>query len=910
MLQTTSLLFNYRNNDHAWIVQLDPSASQLSVSEYHCRHPKSRGASIGDTLNEGTASANQQWIVFVSPESGQFNPLPASAESREEIERQVCGSLKDVEERRFSLLGAGESGGAKTGRGVYSCREEDLQPIHQWAKQYGITSYQIFPYAPSIHAALHPVMERDGLSLASILLGEKTSEIWITGPENVCVVRKVDAGLERLFEVIQEKLELKFVGSAAKLFYDGAYSFEDISAELVGSLEEKFAAGLKEVTAIAGVTPTHCLPLHVFPQNHWLEGALARMLSLKLLETDWIGRELSFDGSAEQVANSVSGKSLIGAALRTGEAGMASDLGVETAAWSPFLDTVTTPIPSAPQEKPETEKEEPEPTTEAAESFPASPPEKQPEPAAKPPAQTEPQKAPTATPEPSAVPAAGPEDADGQERKNKSPVLLIGIAAFAIVFLLIGAFLLGRSGKEDSGQADAQLAESEETQEPTDATPDPAEAEASAEDAASAPAAPAMGAEKTVEETAAADPEAGEPEPDPEPGVTQAQELAEKGPDPAEGQAAAEDAASVSAETAMTPERGPEEKAALDPMAGEPESEPEPEPEPQVGEVAFSSIPNGATVIINGEDRGVTPLLLSEEPVGTYQAKISKDGYSTESVEYAIETGRQTDAPEVTLRRLTLVEELEAKGLPVVGELTVMSEPEGVPFTLEGTSGEAEGFNLTDTTPADLDNLPYGAYRVTYEREGWDPVTETVRFAENKLEDTVSHEYDSTQLALRSEPSGAEVVEEGRVIGTTPLDLDDRPPGTIELELRSDGHIPESFTAELIAGESISATVTLYDVDRIFLPKELDKKPLLKTNTPPDQLNVPINRSIGEARVVVSCILGKDGVPTETEIYSTDDRRLNRHALNMVKEWRFEPAQYKEQPVLLRMLIPIDFSGD
>jgi hypothetical protein len=72
---------------------------------------------------------------------------------------------------------------------------------------------------------------------------------------------------------------------------------------------------------------------------------------------------------------------------------------------------------------------------------------------------------------------------------------------------------------------------------------------------------------------------------------------------------------------ATSPQRSSEPQAS-------PEPAPAPEPEPAMGTLVISSQPDGATVALDGEAVGTTPLTVNR-PAGTYQVQVQQEGYRT-----------------------------------------------------------------------------------------------------------------------------------------------------------------------------------------------------------------------------------------------------------------------------------------
>ena len=64
-------------------------------------------------------------------------------------------------------------------------------------------------------------------------------------------------------------------------------------------------------------------------------------------------------------------------------------------------------------------------------------------------------------------------------------------------------------------------------------------------------------------------------------------------------------------------------------------------------------------------------------------------------------------------------------------------------------------------------------------------------------------------LRVESRPSGATVMIDGRVVGTTPLQIPNVEPGAHQVRLELPGHRPWSTTTSLVAGQSVRVAASL-----------------------------------------------------------------------------------------------------
>lgn len=117
------------------------------------------------------------------------------------------------------------------------------------------------------------------------------------------------------------------------------------------------------------------------------------------------------------------------------------------------------------------------------------------------------------------------------------------------------------------------------------------------------------------------------------------------------------------------------------------------------GQLSITSVPSGATVLLEGQYAGETPVLL-DAPAGRYRMQVRMKGRGTQSF-----TARVADGL-TTRRTVRLVQDG-----PRTGELRIVSDPPGAQLYLDGTA--------IGSSPRLLRGLPPGRYRIGAVREGY-----------------------------------------------------------------------------------------------------------------------------------------------------------------------------------------------
>ena len=205
--------------------------------------------------------------------------------------------------------------------------------------------------------------------------------------------------------------------------------------------------------------------------------------------------------------------------------------------------------------------------------------------------------------------------------------------------------------------------------------------------------------------------------------------------------------------------------------------------------VTVSSQPSGATVSVDGMDRGVTPLVIYDLGPGRHHLRYRLAGYEDRDRFFTMDEGPVLEKSE------TLVPE---KGL-----LLLRTDPPGCNISIDGVAA--------GTTPrlfTDLDAKE--TYKVKLTKAGYLPQELVVKF--NGREPLVRDEamvLDSGAISIMSDSSGAEVTVNGIVRGVTPLEVKDIPKGRATVKFRLDGFVDEVRELAMRAGDRQTLSIVL-----------------------------------------------------------------------------------------------------
>ena len=136
------------------------------------------------------------------------------------------------------------------------------------------------------------------------------------------------------------------------------------------------------------------------------------------------------------------------------------------------------------------------------------------------------------------------------------------------------------------------------------------------------------------------------------------------------------------------------------------------QPEMGFGWLLVRTTPPGATVVVDGVDRGQTPLSVDDLPYGTHRISISRAGYGSETRKVSL--SRDAGVASVGVE---LVEAGSATSA-VLGSIQVDSRPDGARVMLDG--------QLVGTTPVVVPDVASGTHRVRVERDGYQAWVTTV----------------------------------------------------------------------------------------------------------------------------------------------------------------------------------------
>ena len=138
--------------------------------------------------------------------------------------------------------------------------------------------------------------------------------------------------------------------------------------------------------------------------------------------------------------------------------------------------------------------------------------------------------------------------------------------------------------------------------------------------------------------------------------------------------------------------------------------------QPTRGSMLIRSTPADADVLLNGQARGKTPLVMRDLALGSYTIRVVRDGFVSEEQTLQLTAQRPTAATTFNLRTMPASASAVAGGS---GGMTVQSRPRGARVFVND--------RLIGSTPAIIPALPAGPATVRLEMDGYQPWATTVR---------------------------------------------------------------------------------------------------------------------------------------------------------------------------------------
>ena len=211
---------------------------------------------------------------------------------------------------------------------------------------------------------------------------------------------------------------------------------------------------------------------------------------------------------------------------------------------------------------------------------------------------------------------------------------------------------------------------------------------------------------------------------------------------------------------------------------------------PTYGSISIQSNPSGAAVYVDNAFAGITPTTYGTLS-GSHTVTIKQAGYEDFSTTVNVPGGGVVNVS------------ANLRAIARNGRLNLSSTPSGAQVVIDGRP--------VGTTPMVID-LPEGSHNVEFRRSGYAPASTTVNVRANR---TVSYNAILAQLRREgqvnfdSNPRGAQVTIDGRVVGTTPTATVTLPEGSYQAQFTLAGYETASRAFNVSANSRQTISVNL-----------------------------------------------------------------------------------------------------
>jgi hypothetical protein len=147
-----------------------------------------------------------------------------------------------------------------------------------------------------------------------------------------------------------------------------------------------------------------------------------------------------------------------------------------------------------------------------------------------------------------------------------------------------------------------------------------------------------------------------------------------------------------------------------------------------------------------------------------------------------------------------------SSAVPLVGGVIVDTSPSGATVTLGGKDA--------GKTPYTFKGIEPGKYTMRVSLDGYEPLEKQVEVKANEYADvgTIALSRGKVIVDLATTPAGAKVLQNGTLIGTTPMHRDDLGAGEVTFLLTLDGYLPREVKASLNPKQPFKQEIALAQV--------------------------------------------------------------------------------------------------
>lgn len=208
------------------------------------------------------------------------------------------------------------------------------------------------------------------------------------------------------------------------------------------------------------------------------------------------------------------------------------------------------------------------------------------------------------------------------------------------------------------------------------------------------------------------------------------------------------------------------------------------------GSIVVNSFPGGASVYIDNELKGETPIVINNLPFKEYEVSVKLQGYK----DYVERVNLTKANPKVIINPI-----LEH----AVFTVNVSSNPSDANVYVDGVLRGKTPISITDLTVSEI-------HIVEVKLENFSTWKQAIQGKDSEVIDIMANlEPVTTSISINSIPKGATVYLNGVNIGTTPLTKKDIEPNTYTLVISYPQYIPYKETITIAKGDALERDVVL-----------------------------------------------------------------------------------------------------
>jgi PKD repeat protein len=200
------------------------------------------------------------------------------------------------------------------------------------------------------------------------------------------------------------------------------------------------------------------------------------------------------------------------------------------------------------------------------------------------------------------------------------------------------------------------------------------------------------------------------------------------------------------------------------------------------GAIYAQAVPAGATIFVNGNSYGASPVTIPDLFPGTYSVMATLNGYYADQQTVTVNPGRTTGYYP-SLR--------SSPNPPVItGAISAQSSPSGATIYINGVN--------YGNTPFTVHNLIPAAYSVMATLNGYVTSTQVITVSPGQTSvyyptlQPSPYPVTTGMVFARSDPDGAAIYLNGNYDGVSPVTIPDLAPGTYSMKATLNGYAPDS----------------------------------------------------------------------------------------------------------------------